>query len=113
MAGSVASGVTPVDGPLKAGLPQPPRSVMFSGQGGAGDSPRGSPRERRPGPHLPAGPSRHAGPPGFLAWFPWEKILIWGLFLTAVYVLRHFFFIIFMTFMITYMMGNVVKRITW
>ncbi len=48
--------------------------------------------------------------PSFFAWFPWEKILIWGLFLLAVYVLRHFFFTIFMTFLVSYIMANIVKR---
>lgn len=48
---------------------------------------------------------------GFLHWFPWEKLIIWGLFLLAVYVLRHFFFIIFMTFILTYIMRSVIVRI--
>ena len=47
----------------------------------------------------------------FLDWLPWEKILIWSLFLLVVYSLRHFFFIIFMTFILTYVMLRVVKRI--
>jgi predicted PurR-regulated permease PerM len=59
----------------------------------------------------PTAPGK-GSPAGFLSWFPWEKVLIWGLFLLAVYVLRHFFFIIFMTFMTTYIMTNVVKRVT-
>ncbi|MFN0060569.1 MAG: AI-2E family transporter [Planctomycetota bacterium] len=57
-----------------------------------------------------AGPAHPAS--RFLSWFPWEKFLIWGLFLSLVYVLRHFFFVIFMTFMITYIMTNVVGRAT-
>src|ERR1041385_9197207 len=58
----------------------------------------------------PPPPPHRAG--GFLAWFPWEKVLIWGFFLLAVYALRHFFFTIFMTFMITYIMRNVVRSVT-
>src|SRR5437773_1016822 len=102
---------------------------MFSGQGGECET-SGSPPNRMTDPHAQSGdfglartegqetlpqtgfrttPIPRSGPPGFLAWFPWEKILIWALFLSAVYVLRHFFFIIFMTFMITYIMANVVK----
>jgi len=50
--------------------------------------------------------------PGFFSWFPWEKLLIWALFLLVVYVLRHFFFIIFMTFMITYIMSGIVRSVT-
>lgn len=41
-------------------------------------------------------------------WFSWEKALIWGLFLLLVYVLRHFFFIIFMTFITAYVMRNLI-----
>ena len=60
--------------------------------------PQGGERDRRPAP-------------SFLEWLPWEKILIWGLFLLAVYTLRHFFFIIFMTFIISYIMRSTVLRI--
>src|SRR6185436_17086006 len=42
----------------------------------------------------------------------WEKMLIWGLFLLIVYALRHFFLIIFMTFIVTYIMRGVVGRIS-
>ncbi len=62
--------------------------------------------DRNPG----AQPQPKAGAQSFLRWFPWEKTLIWGLFLLAVYVLRDFFFIIFMTFMISYIMGNVLRN---
>ena len=41
---------------------------------------------------------RKIAKPLFPDWLPWEKILIWGLFFLVVYTLRHFFFIIFMTF---------------
>ncbi len=47
-----------------------------------------------------------------LDWLPWEKILIWGLFILAVYTLRHFFFIIFVTFIVTYIMRSSVRRIS-
>src|SRR4030095_1333964 len=52
-----------------------------------------------------------------LDWIPWgkiawEKLLIWGLFLLVVYALRHFFLIIFMTFILTYIMRGVVRRIS-
>ncbi|HMO02439.1 MAG TPA: AI-2E family transporter [Oligoflexia bacterium] len=40
----------------------------------------------------------------------WEKIVIWGIFLGALYVLRSFFHIIFLTFLITYLMRGFV---TW
>ena len=48
----------------------------------------------------------------FLDWLPWEKILIWTLFLLAVYSLRDFFFIIFMTFILSYIMLGIVQRIS-
>ncbi len=63
--------------------------------------------DRRPD----AQPQPKAGAESFLRWFPWEKTLIWGLFLLAVYILRDFFFIIFMTFIISYIMGNVVRNV--
>lgn len=55
-------------------------------------------------PHPTMGPTR----PAFLAWLPWEKMLIWGLFLLVVYTLRHFFGIIFSTFILTYIMRGIV-----
>lgn len=39
---------------------------------------------------------------------PWEKFAIWGLFLLVVYVLRDFFFVIFMTFIISFCMRSLV-----
>jgi len=67
------------------------------------DEPREKPRD----------PARSGRPPGLplLEWLPWEKILIWGLFLLLVYTLRHFFFIIFMTFILAYVMRSVVHRV--
>lgn len=49
----------------------------------------------------------HPRPP-LLQWVPWEKITIWTLFLFLVYILRHFFFIIFMTFIIAYLMRGLI-----
>jgi len=43
---------------------------------------------------------------------PWEKLLIWGLFLTVAYILNHFFFVIFMTFIISFCMRSIVVRIS-
>ncbi|QDU62491.1 hypothetical protein Pan216_33580 [Planctomycetes bacterium Pan216] len=40
---------------------------------------------------------------------PWGKVLIWGTFLLAVYILRNFFFLIFMTFMLSYVIRSVVN----
>ncbi len=45
----------------------------------------------------------------FIEWFPWEKFTIWTLFLGTVYVLRHFFFIMFMTFIISYLMRSLIR----
>ena len=42
---------------------------------------------------------------------PWEKALIWGLILLGVYMVRSFFFTIFMTFIISYIMRSIVLRI--
>ena len=50
--------------------------------------------------------------PSFLEWFPWEKLTIWALFLLAVYFLRHFFFLIFMTFIVAYNLRAVVVRVS-
>jgi predicted PurR-regulated permease PerM len=46
--------------------------------------------------------------PSFFEWLPWEKLLIWGLFLLAVYTLRHFFLIIFLTFLLSYSLRSFV-----
>ena len=43
-------------------------------------------------------------------WLSWEKLAIWGLFLLVVYTLRDFFFIIFMTFIISYIMRGLVVK---
>lgn len=64
----------------------------------------------RPEPREHGRPLRPPGLP-LLEWLPWEKILIWGLFLLLVYTLRHFFFIIFMTFILSYVMRSTVRRV--
>ncbi len=63
-------------------------------------------------PRQITGPEPTERPPSFFEWFPWEKILIWVLFLGAVYLLRHFFFVIFMTFIVAYNMRAVVVRMS-
>ncbi len=47
----------------------------------------------------------------FLLRIPWEKSLIWVLFLSLIYALRDFFGIIFMTFIFTYMSKNAVDYV--
>ncbi|MFN7974136.1 MAG: AI-2E family transporter [Acidobacteriota bacterium] len=56
----------------------------------------------------PADPARGAA---FLVRWPWEKLVMWGFFLGAVYALRHLFFIIFMTFVLSYIMRTVVVKL--
>jgi predicted PurR-regulated permease PerM len=55
--------------------------------------------------------SKKHSPFEFLDWLPWETITIWALFLGAVYVLRSFFFIVFMTFIVAYSMRGAVVRL--
>ncbi len=57
-------------------------------------------------------PPEKESPFAFLDWLPWEKITMWGLFLGAVYVLRSFFFIVFMTFIVAYTMRGLVVRVS-
>ncbi len=49
-------------------------------------------------------------------WVPWEKALIWSLFFLFIYIASDFFFVIFMTFLLSYSMRGVVvylaKKIT-
>lgn len=52
-------------------------------------------------------------PRRFFDWLPWEKITIWGLVLLGIWVLRDFFFVIFMTFIVTYIMRSVIVRVVW
>lgn len=47
----------------------------------------------------------------FLHKLPWEKVIIWSAFLGIIYVLRHFFFIIFLTFLLSYSMRTLVVRL--
>ncbi len=57
---------------------------------------------------------KSSNPPSFseqLARFPWEKTFTWGVFLWLVYVLRDFFPLIFLTFIFSYIAGNVVRKI--
>lgn len=49
--------------------------------------------------------------PRLLPWFPWQKVIIWGLFLAVVYMLRHFFFIMLMTFLICLAMRRTIARL--
>lgn len=51
-------------------------------------------------------------PRSLLAAVPWERLVIWTLFLAALYVLRHFFAIIFLTFVITFITRSVAGAIT-
>jgi predicted PurR-regulated permease PerM len=60
---------------------------------------------------LAARPRRSPDPAGFFKWLPWEKFTIWGLFLFLVYALRQFFLIIFLTFIFSYVMTSIVRRI--
>jgi len=80
--------------------------------GVATDDSMSAPSPKTPSP-TPNADSRGARPPRMplLEWLPWEKVLIWGLFLLLVYTLRHFFFIIFMTFILAYVMRSVVRRV--
>ena len=56
------------------------------------------------GPTPPAPPGV---PPRLSQRIPWEKLLIWGLFLVGIYALRHLFFIIFMTFLFSFLVRTV------
>ncbi len=58
------------------------------------------------------GPQPENTPPrSLLENLPWRKVLIWGLFLLAIYTLRHLFFIIFMTFLLSFLVRMVVVSI--
>ncbi|MFO0948423.1 MAG: AI-2E family transporter [Planctomycetota bacterium] len=50
------------------------------------------------------------GSSSILGKISWEKLLVWGAFLTAIYLLRHFFFIILMTFLFCFVIRGVVVR---
>jgi predicted PurR-regulated permease PerM len=40
----------------------------------------------------------------------WDRLLIWIAFLAILYTLRHFFFVIFLTFIVTYCMRSIIER---
>jgi predicted PurR-regulated permease PerM len=46
--------------------------------------------------------------PAWLARVPWQRLLIWGVFLAALYTVRHFFFLIFTTFVLSYFIRSIV-----
>lgn len=48
----------------------------------------------------------------FLLALPWMKVFAWTLFLLAVYAMRSFFTVIFLTFLLAYMATNIVKNLT-
>ena len=47
----------------------------------------------------------------FIRRLPWEKMLIWLVFFLCIYLLRSFFGILFITFVISYISSNMVRRI--
>jgi len=47
----------------------------------------------------------------FIRRLPWEKMLIWLVFFLCIYLLRSFFSILFITFVISYIASNMVRRI--
>ena len=47
----------------------------------------------------------------FIQRLPWEKMLIWFVFLLCIYLLRSFFGILFITFVISYIASNIVRWI--
>ena len=47
----------------------------------------------------------------FVRGLPWEKMLIWFVFFLCIYLLRSFFGILFITFVISYITANIVRRI--
>ncbi len=48
----------------------------------------------------------------FFMSIPWEKILLWGLFLLSLWILRSFLAVIFVTFIISYVAYHIIKRIS-
>lgn len=47
----------------------------------------------------------------FIRRLPWEKLLIWIVFFLCIYLLRSFFGILFITFVVSYIASNIVRRI--
>jgi predicted PurR-regulated permease PerM len=48
----------------------------------------------------------------FFSSIPWEKLLLWALFLLCLWVLRSFLAVIFVTFILSYVAHNIIKRVT-
>lgn len=48
----------------------------------------------------------------FLTHIPWEKLLLWGLFLLSLWILRSFLAVIFVTFILSYLTHHAIKQIT-
>ena len=62
----------------------------------------------------PSNPPRSAGASPLaatLAALPWEKVTLWAGILLAAYLLRHFVFIVLMTFLLCYVMHSVIGRV--
>ncbi|MGA2654398.1 MAG: AI-2E family transporter [Gammaproteobacteria bacterium] len=47
----------------------------------------------------------------FFSRIPWEKILLWGIVLLAIWIMRSFLAVIFVTFILSYVTHNIIKRI--
>lgn len=54
--------------------------------------------------------SKREGP--LLPRVPWEKAIVWGLFIVALYLVRHLFFVILMTFLFCYVVRAIVGKAT-
>ncbi len=50
-------------------------------------------------------------PSEIVADIPWQKLLIWGLFLFSIYYLRDLFFIVFVTFLMSYIVRSIVTTL--
>jgi predicted PurR-regulated permease PerM len=50
--------------------------------------------------------------PSLFKHIPWEKVALWTIFLGLIYILKHFFFVIFLTFLLSYSMRILVVRIS-
>src|SRR5262245_1868981 len=65
-------------------------------------------QDQRDPPKPPSGVSALAAT---FAALPWEKVTLWAVILLAAYLLRHFVFIVLMTFLMCYVMRAVISRI--
>ncbi|MEM7231140.1 MAG: AI-2E family transporter [Planctomycetota bacterium] len=81
-----------------------------SSQQSASGAPDVDPGAVTDGGGMPDGAGAKGLPP-FLSWLP--KTFTWVLVLLSIYFLRHFFFVIFMTFIVTYIMRGIIVRVTW